>query len=135
MCNNFILSKIPNKYLNCNINVYYLKKILFSFFSLCFDDSSKGNLKIPLINQLTFLGQTFSRLVDGTLGFLVQRVVDCLDVGCSPAMVHAAISSIISMGLDGEHMCFIVARVTNSSGFVVGWIFLMFFSGLADSKC
>ena len=31
-----------------------------------------GAVKIPLVNQLTFLGQSFSRLVDMALGYLVQ---------------------------------------------------------------
>lgn len=65
---------------------------------------------IPLINQLTFLGQSFSRLVDGILGHLVQKIVDSLTSGSGLATVHAAISCIIGLGLDGEHMCFIVAR-------------------------
>ncbi|XP_035827262.1 protein inscuteable homolog isoform X2 [Aplysia californica] len=29
--------------------------------------------KVPLVNQLTFLGQSFSRLVDSTLGYLVKE--------------------------------------------------------------
>ena len=37
--------------------------------------------------------------------------VDSLTSGCGLTTVHAAISCIIQLGLDGEHMCFIVARV------------------------
>ncbi|PVD28750.1 hypothetical protein C0Q70_11345 [Pomacea canaliculata] len=65
--------------------------------------------KVPLVNQLTFLGQTFSRLVDLTLGLLVQRIVDYLDSNSS-TLLHAAIACLITLGLDGEHMCFIIAR-------------------------
>ncbi|XP_076445834.1 protein inscuteable homolog [Babylonia areolata] len=66
--------------------------------------------RIPLINQLTFLGQSFSRLVDVTLGHLVQKIVDSLTSGRGLTTVHAAIACIIGLGLGGEHMCFIVAR-------------------------
>ena len=41
--------------------------------------------------------------------------VDSLTSGCGLTTVHAAISCIIALGLDGEHMCFIVARVHCSS--------------------
>ena len=41
--------------------------------------------------------------------------VDSLTSGCGLTTVHAAISCIIALGLDGEHMCFIVARVCCSS--------------------
>ncbi|KAK7108071.1 protein inscuteable homolog [Littorina saxatilis] len=72
-------------------------------------DNTHGN-KIPLVNQLTFLGQSFSRLVDATLGHLVQKIVDNLTNGSSLTTVHAAISCITGLGLEGEHMCFILAR-------------------------
>ncbi|KAL8619027.1 hypothetical protein ACOMHN_020725 [Nucella lapillus] len=76
------------------------------------EEESSGAKKnmIPLINQLTFLAQCFSRLVDVTLGHLVQKIVDSLTSGRGLATVHAAISCIIGLGLEGEHMCFVVAR-------------------------
>ncbi|KAK7497200.1 hypothetical protein BaRGS_00011494 [Batillaria attramentaria] len=78
--------------------------------SFCQQRNENSASKIPLVNQLTFLGQSFSRLVDSTLGLLVQRMVDCLDNGCGLPMVHAAVSCIIGLGLEGEHMCFIISR-------------------------
>lgn len=93
-------------------HIFYLAatwKILFSL-SFCSSESITQKNKVPLVNQLTFLGQTFSRLVDLTLGLLVQRIVDYLDSNSS-MVLHAAIACLISLGLDGEHMCFIIARV------------------------
>ncbi|XP_041352580.1 protein inscuteable homolog [Gigantopelta aegis] len=66
--------------------------------------------KVPLTNQLTYLGQSFSRLVDHVLGYLVQKLVDLLDEASAPSAVNSAIESFISLGLDGEHMCYILAR-------------------------
>lgn len=87
----------------------HLKNFVFTF-SFCSSESISQKNKVPLVNQLTFLGQTFSRLVDLTLGLLVQRIVDYLDSNSS-TVLHAAIACLISLGLDGEHMCFIIARV------------------------
>ncbi|XP_046378555.2 protein inscuteable homolog [Haliotis rufescens] len=66
--------------------------------------------KVPLTNQLTFLGQTFSRLVDSIIGYLVQRLVDTLDEASVLSAVNSAISNVISLGLEGEHMCYVLAR-------------------------
>ncbi|KAK3595203.1 hypothetical protein CHS0354_021518 [Potamilus streckersoni] len=73
---------------------------------------SKGNIpqKVPLVNQLTFLGQSFSKMVDLSLGYLVQKLVDSLDESHTPASLISAINTVISMGLAGEDMCFIMAR-------------------------
>lgn len=81
-------------------------------FSLATPDRTDGGHSntIPMVNQLTFVGQSFSRLVDMTIGHLVQKIVDSLCNGQGLAAVHAAIACIISLGLEGEHMCFIVAR-------------------------
>ncbi|KAK3097404.1 hypothetical protein FSP39_009333 [Pinctada imbricata] len=66
--------------------------------------------KIPIVNQLTFLGQAFSRLVDLALGYLVQRVVDTLDEANDPVTLSNCMGAVVSLGLEGEHMCYIIAR-------------------------
>ncbi|XP_045197348.1 protein inscuteable homolog [Mercenaria mercenaria] len=67
-------------------------------------------VKIPLVNQLTFLGQSFSRLVDMALGYLVQKIVETLDESHTPLALTSCISTVISLGLEGEHMCYILSR-------------------------
>ena len=53
-------------------------RISIFFPSFCDKESqgldSSNNNKIPLVNQLTFLGQSFSRLVDVMLGHLIQKI-------------------------------------------------------------
>ncbi|KAI8772793.1 protein inscuteable [Biomphalaria glabrata] len=66
--------------------------------------------RVPLVNQLTFLGQSFSRLVDNILGYLVQRLVGMLESCNNVSALHVVINNIITLGLEGEHMCFILAR-------------------------
>ncbi|GFN84627.1 inscuteable-like protein [Plakobranchus ocellatus] len=66
--------------------------------------------RVPLVNQLTFLGQSFSRLIDCTLGYLVRRIVDMLAIYSSVSSLHIIINNIISLGLEGEHMCYMLAR-------------------------
>jgi hypothetical protein len=39
--------------------------------------SEEGPSKIPVVNQLTFLGQAFSRMVDLSLGHLTQVLLNC----------------------------------------------------------
>ncbi|KAL3881407.1 hypothetical protein ACJMK2_027852 [Sinanodonta woodiana] len=72
----------------------------------------KGSIpqKIPLINQLTFLGQSFSKMVDLSLGYLVQKIVDSLDESHTPETLISTITTVTSMGLEGEDMCYIMAR-------------------------
>lgn len=72
--------------------------------------SQMSNVKIPLVNQLTFLGQSFSRLVDIALGYLVQKIVETLDESHTPLALTSCISTVISLGLEGEHMCYVLAR-------------------------
>ena len=38
--------------------------------------------------------------------------MDVLDEASAPSTVNSAIESFISLGLDGEHMCYILARVS-----------------------
>ncbi|XP_033739941.1 protein inscuteable homolog [Pecten maximus] len=66
--------------------------------------------KIPVTNQLTFLGQAFSRLVDLALGHLLQKVVETLDEANNPVTLSSALGTVVSLGLEGEHMCYIFAR-------------------------
>lgn len=75
-----------------------------------FVNSASHPSKIPVINQLTFLGQAFSRFVDLSLGYLVQKIVDILDEANDPMVLSQAIGSVVSLGLEGEHMCYIIAR-------------------------
>ncbi|XP_061185599.1 protein inscuteable homolog [Saccostrea echinata] len=74
------------------------------------DSENQCPSKIPVINQLTFLGQSFSRLVDLCLGYLVQKIVDILDEANDPMVLSQAIGSVVNLGLEGEHMCYILAR-------------------------
>ncbi|XP_052810530.1 protein inscuteable homolog [Mya arenaria] len=69
-----------------------------------------SSVKIPLVNQLTFLGQSFSRFVDMALGYLVQKLVETLDESHTPLALTSCISTVISLGLEGEHMCYILSR-------------------------
>ncbi|BFZ10153.1 hypothetical protein BsWGS_13192 [Bradybaena similaris] len=66
--------------------------------------------RVPLVNQLTFLGQSFSRLVDSTLGYLVQKLVDMLETCTGMSALHVVINNIITLGLEGEHMCYLISR-------------------------
>ncbi|CAL1545823.1 unnamed protein product, partial [Lymnaea stagnalis] len=66
--------------------------------------------RVPLVNQLTFLGQSFSRLVDCTLGYLVQKIVKMLESCTGVSSLHVVINNIITLGLEGEHMCYMLAR-------------------------
>ncbi|XP_005104596.1 protein inscuteable homolog isoform X1 [Aplysia californica] len=66
--------------------------------------------KVPLVNQLTFLGQSFSRLVDSTLGYLVKQIVSMMEACTSVSSLHVVINNIITLGLEGEHMCYMLAR-------------------------
>ncbi|XP_052277363.1 protein inscuteable homolog [Dreissena polymorpha] len=72
--------------------------------------SSLKTVKIPLVNQLTFLGQSFSRFVDMALGYLVQKLVETLDESHTPLALTSCISTVISLGLEGEHMCYVLSR-------------------------
>ncbi|XP_064611616.1 protein inscuteable homolog isoform X2 [Liolophura sinensis] len=67
-------------------------------------------LRVRLVNQLTFLGQSFSRLVDLLLSHLVQSIVMFLEEAETPQELNTALSTLISLGLEGEHMCYIIAR-------------------------
>ncbi|KAL4233063.1 hypothetical protein ACF0H5_007749 [Mactra antiquata] len=72
--------------------------------------SQMSAVKVPMVNQLTFLGQSFSRLVDMALGYLVQKIVETLDESHTPLALTSCISTVISLGLEGEHMCYILSR-------------------------
>lgn len=54
------------------IYIYIVVSFFLLFFSSAFVNSASHPSKIPVINQLTFLGQAFSRFVDLSLGYLVQ---------------------------------------------------------------
>ncbi|CAG5134128.1 unnamed protein product, partial [Candidula unifasciata] len=66
--------------------------------------------RVPLVNQLTFLGQSFSRLVDSTLGYLVQKLVEMLETSTGMSALHVVINNVITLGLEGEHMCYLISR-------------------------
>ncbi|KAL5009728.1 hypothetical protein ScPMuIL_012033 [Solemya velum] len=67
-------------------------------------------VQVQIVNQLTLLGQSFSRLIDLILGSLVQRIIDMLDDAHSSVILTSAIRTVIGLGLEGEDMCFILAR-------------------------
>lgn len=58
--------------LHIYIYIYIVVSFFLLFFSSAFVNSASHPSKIPVINQLTFLGQAFSRFVDLSLGYLVQ---------------------------------------------------------------
>jgi hypothetical protein len=41
----------------------------------------------------------------------LQKIVDILDEANDPMVLSQAIGSVVSLGLEGEHMCYIIARV------------------------
>ncbi|XP_074660177.1 protein inscuteable homolog isoform X2 [Tubulanus polymorphus] len=66
--------------------------------------------KTPLLDQLTITGQIFGCLVDNVLGYLVQTIVDPIVCQSSAVAVKSSIIHLTDLAIDGEHMCFIVAR-------------------------
>lgn len=65
--------------------------------------------KVPLVNQLTYLGQAFSRLVELMLSYLVGRLVRLMeDNSGNPALAnmaatHVVINNIITLGTAFKH--------------------------------
>ncbi|XP_071136156.1 protein inscuteable homolog isoform X1 [Mytilus edulis] len=72
--------------------------------------SDENPSRIPVVNQLTFLGQAFSRMVDLSLGHLTQKIIITLDEANEPPTLATAMRTIVTLGLEGEHMCYIIAR-------------------------
>ncbi|XP_013413958.1 protein inscuteable homolog isoform X1 [Lingula anatina] len=65
---------------------------------------------LPLVNMLTTIGQSFSAVVDMALGYLIQQMIQSIEDATSPHFISASLSHLISLGLEGEHMCFLIAR-------------------------
>ncbi|CAI9740269.1 Protein inscuteable homolog [Octopus vulgaris] len=73
--------------------------------------STRGKTaRVPLINQLVYLGESFSRFVDLALGLLVQTIVFGLELTADVRNLLLAISDVISLGMEGDHMCYILVR-------------------------
>lgn len=76
------------------------------------DGSVAANEKKSLLELLTKLNQTVSQLVDVVLGLLVQSLLDTLDAQSSSThCLTTSVGHVISLGLEGEYMCYIIARV------------------------
>ncbi|XP_064628598.1 protein inscuteable homolog isoform X2 [Lineus longissimus] len=77
-----------------------------------FYDESRHDDRVHsrIYDLLTYLGQAFSKLVDGVLGSLTQNLIHCIETSPSPNAIKYALLDLISLGLDGEHMCYIIAR-------------------------
>lgn len=66
--------------------------------------------KVPLINQLVYLGESFSQFVDLALGLLVQSLVLALELTADTRNLFCAINDVINLGMEGDHMCYILVR-------------------------
>ena len=44
--------------------------------------------------------------------FLLQKIVESLDESHTPLALTSSISTVISLGLEGEHMCYVISRVS-----------------------
>ena len=70
--------------------------------------------KKSLLELLTKLGQSVSALVDTVLGILVQALLATLDSRASSThCLTSSVGHIINIGLEGEYMCYIIARVSS----------------------
>ena len=76
------------------------------------DTNGHAPKKQPLGQYLTYLGQSFSQLVDLALGQLVQGIITRMMESHSDYTLKSSINHLISLGLEGEHMCYIIARVS-----------------------
>lgn len=45
--------------------------------------------------------------------FLFQKIITTLDEANEPGTLATAMRTIVTLGLEGEHMCYIIARVEN----------------------
>lgn len=72
-----------------------------------------GSDKKVLLDLLTKLGQSVSSLVDMVLGVQVQALLDTLDARVSSThCLTSSVGHVINLGLEGEYMCYIIARVS-----------------------
>ena len=46
--------------------------------------------------------------------FCFQQIVKMMDSSCGVLSLHVVINNIITLGLEGEHMCFMLARVSSN---------------------
>ena len=70
--------------------------------------------KKALLELLTKLVQSVSALVDTVLGILVQALLATLDSRTSSThCLTSSVGHIINLGLEGEYMCYIIARVSS----------------------
>lgn len=77
--------------------------------NLCISPHTKTT-KVPLVNQLVYLGESFSQFVDLALGLLVQSLVLALELNADTRNLLSAINDVINMGMEGDHMCYILVR-------------------------
>ncbi|XP_067947908.1 protein inscuteable homolog isoform X2 [Watersipora subatra] len=75
------------------------------------DGVMSGAAKKSLLDLLTKLGQSVSALVDTVLGVQVEALLDTLDSRISSThCLTSSVGHIINLGLEGEYMCYIIAR-------------------------
>lgn len=68
-----------------------------------------------LLELITRLNKSVGTLVDIVLGIQVEVLLETLDVSQSSThCLTATVGHVISLGLDGEYMCFIIARVRDA---------------------
>jgi len=72
-----------------------------------------GSDKKYLLDSLTKLGQSVSSLVDMVLSVQVQVLLETLDSRVSSThCLTSTVGHLINLGLEGEYMCYIIARVS-----------------------
>lgn len=77
------------------------------------DEAMTAVEKKSLLELLTKLGQSVSSLVDMVLGILVQSLLATLDARVSSThCLTSSVGHIINLGLEGEYLCYIIARVS-----------------------
>ncbi|ELT97127.1 hypothetical protein CAPTEDRAFT_182206 [Capitella teleta] len=63
-----------------------------------------------LMKLMSSLGHSFSALVDLSLGLLIQQMLQSLDEPTSPYDLKSTLSHLVSLGLEGDHMCYLISR-------------------------
>ena len=66
-------------------------------------------LNITIVNSR--MVQRNARVLNVTAVCHFQKIVEALDESHTPLALTSCISTVISLGLDGEHMCYILSRV------------------------
>lgn len=78
------------------------------------DEAMSSAEKKSLLESLKKLGQSVSSLVDMVLGVHVGSLLDTLDSRTSSThCLTSSVGHLINLGLEGEYMCYIIARVSS----------------------